>query len=67
MGEPETLSNFINWSMTYFHAKKYIIIFWDHGSGLSGFGEDIIFNNDVLNPVELEIAFLDAKTITGKN
>ena len=42
-------------------AKKYAIILWDHGGGLNGFGKDLIFNNDILTPVELKIGFLTAE------
>ena len=65
MGNPNTLSDFIIWGITNFPAKKYAIILWDHGSGLNGFGQDIIFNNDILTPIELKQAFLTAKVYTN--
>lgn len=46
-------------------SKKYAIILWDHGGGLNGFGKDLIFNNDILNPLELKIALLTAKVYTN--
>ena len=46
-------------------SKKYAIVLWDHGSGLNGFGKDLIFTNDILNLVELKIALLTAKIYTN--
>jgi Clostripain family len=66
MGNPKTLSDFIVWGMSSFPAKKYAIILWDHGSGLNGFGQDLVFNNDILTPNELKIAFLTAKVNTNE-
>ena len=64
MGNPKTLSDFIVWGMSSFPAKKYAIILWDHGSGLNGFGQDLVFN-DILTPNELNIAFRTAKVNTN--
>ncbi len=66
MGAPQTLSDFIKWGISQFPAKKYSIILWDHGSGLNGFGKDIMFNNDILTPIELKEAFLTALSHTNK-
>jgi len=65
MGVPSTLSDFIIWGVSNFPAKKYAIILWDHGSGLNGFGRDIIFNDDTLTPIELKQAFQTAKADTN--
>lgn len=65
MGDPKTLSDFIIWGISNFPAKKYAIILWDHGSGLNGFGQDNVFNNDKLTPIELKQAFLAAKVDTN--
>jgi hypothetical protein len=67
MGGPDTLSDFIKWGVSNFPAKKYAIIFWDHGSGINGFGKDINFFNDGLTPSELLKAFDNAKKSTGKS
>jgi hypothetical protein len=64
MGDPRTLSDFIIWAVSEFPAKRYAIILWDHGSGINGFGKDVIFENDALDLEELEKAFLDAQTVT---
>ena len=33
MGDPQTLSDFIEWSMSSYPAEKYFLILWDHGDG----------------------------------
>src|SRR5919205_226191 len=65
LGDPTTLSDFIVWGISNFPAKKYAVILWDHGSGLNGFGNDLVFNNDKLTPIELRQAFLIAKRDTN--
>lgn len=41
MTDPDTLSDFIQWSAKKFPANRYSLIFWDHGGGsVSGFGYD---------------------------
>ena len=67
MGEPDTLQNFITWSISNFPAKKYAIIFWDHGSGINGFGGDPLFNNDILTLDEIYQAFNSSKKLSGNN
>jgi alpha-beta hydrolase superfamily lysophospholipase len=39
MGKPEALTDFITWGQDNYPADKYVLVFWDHGSGtLGGFG-----------------------------
>jgi hypothetical protein len=66
MGDPRILSDFITWGMSEFPAKKYTIILWDHGSGINGFGGDLLFDNDKITLNEIEKAFADAKKVTNK-
>src|SRR5215207_597855 len=66
MGDPKTLSDFIVWGISKYPAKKYAIIFWDHGSGINGFGGELQFKNDILRGAEINKAFSDAKIITNK-
>lgn len=67
MAEPNTLSDFIKWGMLDFPARKYAIIFWDHGSGIHGFGRDINFNNNELTPSELQKGIFYGLNGTGSN
>ena len=46
MTEPETLTEFIQFSAKNFPASRYILIFWDHGGGsIAGYGHDELFPN----------------------
>jgi len=40
MGDPSTLSDFIEWAVTGYPADRYFIVFWDHGAAWPGFGGD---------------------------
>lgn len=33
MGDPQTLVDFVVWSMSNYPARRYALILWDHGSG----------------------------------
>jgi hypothetical protein len=59
MGEAKTLSDFLKWGISSFPAKKYGLIFWDHGSGVEGFGRDENFGNDKLYLSEIFGAFYE--------
>ncbi|HKG88305.1 MAG TPA: clostripain-related cysteine peptidase [Nitrososphaeraceae archaeon] len=65
MADPTSLSDFVKWGVSNFPAGKYAIILWDHGSGINGFGKDIVFDNSTLDPVELANASLNAVSETG--
>jgi len=58
MGVPETLSDFITFSMETFPAQKYGLIMWDHGGGsIAGFGHDENFDNSALTLTDMKKAF----------
>ncbi len=41
MSEPQTLQDFITWGVESYPADRRILVFWDHGGGLSsGYGMD---------------------------
>ena len=57
MGDPETLSNFINFCTDYYPARDYVLILWDHGGGpVLGYGSDELFKYDSLLLPELKEA-----------
>jgi hypothetical protein len=33
MGDPTTLTNFVNWARTNYPADYYLLVLWDHGDG----------------------------------
>ena len=40
MGDPANLSNFINWGVTNYPARRYALVFSDHGGAWPAFGGD---------------------------
>lgn len=40
MGDPQTLVDFVNWSVVTAPATRYGLIVWGHGAGLGGFAFD---------------------------
>ena len=57
MSSPETLADFIQWSVRTCPAKKYALVLWDHGGGsVSGILVDELFDNDIMYLNELEEA-----------
>jgi len=66
MGKPETLSDFIIWGTASYPAEKYVLILWNHGSGVNGFGIDEV-SRDHLSLDELHDALEEAKQATEVN
>lgn len=67
MGMPEVLTDFIRWGQTTFPADKYILIFWDHGSGpLWGFGGNFGTNTSGMSLMQIRKAIGDAVSVTGR-
>ena len=57
MGEPETLTYFLNYCAEKHPADHYALILWNHGNGpLIGYGKDMLFDNDSLTLSEMEQA-----------
>ncbi len=57
MVNPNTLSDFIQYSAAHYPANRYALVFWDHGGGtLSGFGYDQLFPNDSMTLDEIAVA-----------
>ncbi len=58
MGDPGTLSSFIDFSITNFPADKYGLILWDHGGGsIAGYGKDEKYNDSNLMLLAMNYAF----------
>jgi len=36
MGDPETFINFTTWAVDHYPARRYLVVFWDHGGGWHG-------------------------------
>jgi len=56
MGSPKTLSSFIKWTKENYPSERYMIVFWNHGSG-SAYGVcfDELYQPDNKNPDSLSI------------
>ncbi len=56
MGDPQTLSDFISWSIEKFPSEHYALILDDHGHGLGGSMVDSQSNSDKLTLTETKSA-----------
>lgn len=62
MADTDTLSDFLRWAKSLCPAKRYIVIFWNHGGGTAlGFGCDEFFPNDTLSLSDFRQAFESAQ------
>jgi len=71
MGDPNSLKDFVNWSSTNFPADNYVLVLWNHGSGLRAYPNrevhdltrDVCWDDtnggDALTIPELKVAFSD--------
>ena len=64
MGDPDTLNNFVTWSMDQFPADHYYLAIDDHGNGAYGISFDATSGNNPLEPPEIRSA-LKAATQNG--
>ncbi|MHC1709808.1 MAG: clostripain-related cysteine peptidase [Methanomassiliicoccales archaeon] len=56
MGDPWTLTNFINWGLDNYPANNYMLVLWDHGGNWHGVCSDDT-SGDFLTVLEMRIAF----------
>ncbi len=54
MGNPQTLLEFVNWTMTNYPAEHYFLDLWGHGRGWLGVSLDMYGVNDWLNMSEIK-------------
>ncbi|MEI6102293.1 MAG: clostripain-related cysteine peptidase, partial [Eubacteriales bacterium] len=67
MGDPATLTSFINYAYEKFPAQQYGLILWDHGAGsVQGYGSDDLFEGDSLTLDELGQSLAASKAATEK-
>jgi len=66
MGDPDTLVQFIDWSVSNYPADRYFMVFWNHGASWPGFGGDESTETiDLLTLPELKKGLLDGLTRNG--
>jgi len=56
MGHPDTLKDFVNWTMYYYPANYYCLVLWAHGTGCMGVCFDVTNATDRLYLPELSQA-----------
>ncbi len=56
MGHPDTLKDFVNWTIHYYPANYYFLVLWDHGTGCMGVCFDITNATDFLSLPEISQA-----------
>jgi len=61
LGDPETLTSFINWSVEIAPAQHYALVIWDHGGGVDGVSWDFSSDDDNLTLNELDSAIEGAE------
>ncbi|MBT7203595.1 MAG: hypothetical protein HN867_08905 [Deltaproteobacteria bacterium] len=54
MGDASSLKLFLSFLDSYTNFDQRMLVFWDHGANLEGFGNDENFNNDPLQLKEIE-------------
>lgn len=61
MTDPNTLTDFIEYSMDNFEANRYALILWDHGGGSNqGYGHDELFPRTTMTLDEIDDALENA-------
>ena len=64
MGDPNTLVDFVVWTMEQYPANHYVVVLWDHG-WVDGVCWDDTDDGDYLTLIELESAFASVLSQTG--
>jgi hypothetical protein len=52
MGHPDTLKDFVNWTISNFPANYYSLVLWDHGAGFRGICFDFFNETGPLYPFD---------------
>jgi hypothetical protein len=63
MGNPDTLKDFVNWTINNYPANYYFLVLWDHGAGWMGVCFDVTNETDYLSLPELSQALSGLPTI----
>jgi len=66
MGDPATLTMFLNYCFANYSSDHYLLNFWDHGGGINGLCWDDSNNNDFLTMDEIQTAIRASETAYGE-
>ena len=65
MGEPNSLSRFLNYGYENYTSESYGLILWNHGNGpVMGYGNDLLYDKDALTLPEIEAALKTSPFVT---
>jgi len=65
MGDPKTLVDFVAWGVKTYPARRYALIFWDHGASWPGVASDDSSDGDIITLPELSQALGTLQKRTG--
>ena len=65
MGDPQALVDFATWGVRRYPARRYGLIFWDHGASWPGIASDDSSDGDMLTLPELAQALKTVRDQTG--
>ena len=54
MGDPTTLTDFVNWARTAYPADYYLLVLWDHGSGWKSWAAQVSQKGSMARVVKKE-------------
>ncbi len=66
-GDPNTLSDFIEWGFGNFPAERRFLVLWNHGNAWQGYGGDDDAGHDQLDQAEIEAALRTGVEAAGLN
>ena len=67
MGKPATLADFLTYGVEHYPSEHMGVILWNHGGGsISGVCFDELKNNDSIDLAELDTAFYECASKTGR-
>lgn len=66
MGDPKNLRDFLKYATAKFPARRYSLVFGDHGAGWVGIVSDESAGSDTLDTNELPAVLADVTETTGK-
>lgn len=64
-GDPQTLIDFVAWSVEHYPAKKYALVMSDHGGGWTGGFSDMSAGDSALTMPEIVSAMDEIRAATG--
>ena len=65
MGDPATLTDFMNWGFENYPAEKYGLLLWNHGGSMDGCCFDDLYDSDSLTSGEVDQAVSSARSTSG--